>query len=180
MARDYISIGPTPAAENCQQVGPTYDHTAARAECRRFLELIRQTVGPEPIGARLAIKSNAHDFGTYLEVACYYDDENETATDYAFRCETEAPENWPAPPEDAPSHEPSAELDDADIVGPIALIHGRAHQHARVRQDGRTYYRIQPGGAGMTDASHARETVEYWRRQGWIQPSTHEQQDSSN
>ena len=97
MARDYISIGPTPAAEDCQQVGPTYDHTAARAECRRFLELIRETVGPEPIGARLAVKSNPHDFGSYLEVVCYYDDENETATKYAFRCETDAPEHWPAP-----------------------------------------------------------------------------------
>lgn len=109
MARDYVSIGPTPSAEQCQQVGtPEYDHTAARAECRRFLALIRQTLGDEPEGAQLGIKSNPHEYGSYLEVVCYYDDENETAADYAYRCDAEAPENWPEPTQDAPTHEPDA------------------------------------------------------------------------
>jgi hypothetical protein len=96
--RDYIEIGPTPSNEDCQQIGtPSYDHDKARAECRRFIEVIRSTVGPEPEGARLSIKSNPHDAGTYLEVACYYEDDNEVAEAYAYKCESDAPTEWPEP-----------------------------------------------------------------------------------
>lgn len=100
MARDYIDIGPTPAEEECAQVGqPDYMHRA-RSECNRFIELLRRTLGPEPQGARLAVKSNPHDFGTYLEVVCYFDTDNEEAEKYAYRCEREAPARWDAAPAD--------------------------------------------------------------------------------
>lgn len=91
---DYIAIGPTPADEPCEQLGPNYDPQRARAECKRFIALIRKTLGDEPPGARLRIQSNAHDFGTYYEVVCSYDEDNETAAKYAFRCESEAPTTW--------------------------------------------------------------------------------------
>ena len=92
---DYIEIGPTPCDEDCQQVGTAgYDPIAARAECERFRELIRKTLGQEPEGAKLIIKANAHDFGTYHEVACKYDDSYPDAVAYALRCESEAPATW--------------------------------------------------------------------------------------
>ena len=92
--RDYTSIGPSPCDEECVQVG-TPDYMAlARPECQRFLELIRKELGPEPPGAQLRIKSNAHDFGSYLDVVCYFDDQDEEATDYAYRCEADAPQTW--------------------------------------------------------------------------------------
>ena len=51
-------------------------------------------IGEEPEGTRLTIKANPHDFGTYYEVVCYFDDEDEEAARYAFRCEAEAPDEW--------------------------------------------------------------------------------------
>jgi len=92
--RDYIDIGPVPCNEDCAQLGQPGFYDQNIKECRRFIELIRATLGPEPAGARLGIKANEHEFGTYREVVCYYDDKNEQAIDYAFRCEREAPENW--------------------------------------------------------------------------------------
>lgn len=92
---DIVYIGPVPADEECQQVGTVdYDASAARAECIRFRDLIRAKLGVEPEGARLAIKSNPHDYGSCYEVVCYYDCDSETATDYAFRCENAAPTTW--------------------------------------------------------------------------------------
>ena len=95
--RDYTSIGPSPCEETCVQVGADDYSRLARIECQRFIDAIRQTLGPEPDGASLRVKSFPHDFGSYMEVVCYYEDENETATDYAFKCESESPSTWPAP-----------------------------------------------------------------------------------
>ena len=97
MARDYIEIGSTPAGEDCAQVGSEGYERRARAECLRFIELIRKKLGPQPEGARLSVKSNPHDFGSYLSVVCFYDDTKEQAVEYAFRCEREAPTRWEAP-----------------------------------------------------------------------------------
>lgn len=93
--KDYIEIGPAPCEEECAQVGSDGYHARAREECRRFIEAIRAKLGPEPDGARLAAKSFSHDFGTYHEVVCWYDEGNEAAAAYAFRCEAEAPTHWP-------------------------------------------------------------------------------------
>ena len=93
--RDDISIGSAPCEESCVQVNREGDyHEAMRAECRRFLDLIRKKLGPEPEGARLAVKSNPHDFGTYYEVVCYFEDGDEEAREYALLCEGEAPTTW--------------------------------------------------------------------------------------
>lgn len=93
--RDYMSIGSAPCDEPCVQVNPEGDyHDAMKAECRRFLDLIRKKLGEEPPGAHLGIKPNPHDFGTYLDVVCYYDDGDAEATDYAYRCEADAPRTW--------------------------------------------------------------------------------------
>lgn len=92
--REYLEIGATPAEEDCEQLGPNYDPQRARAECRAFIAQLRRQFGPEPEGAQLRIKSNPHDFGTYLEVACYYEDTNEEAANYAFDCEGKAWTEW--------------------------------------------------------------------------------------
>ena len=46
------------------------------------------------MGAKLSVKSNPHDFGSYLEVICRYDLLHPDASDYAMRCESELPEHW--------------------------------------------------------------------------------------
>jgi hypothetical protein len=92
--RDYLELGPTPCNEPCAQVGED-DYTArAFAECRRYIECIRKMLGNEPDGARLGIKAFPHDFGNYHEVVCYYDDDNEEAVNYAFKCESDGPKTW--------------------------------------------------------------------------------------
>lgn len=94
MARDYIDIGSSPCEEDCAQVGsPDYERRA-RTECARFIELIRKTLGPEPEGAHLAVRSNPHDFGVYYEVVCFFQDDDEEAKKYAFRCQDDAPTRW--------------------------------------------------------------------------------------
>lgn len=93
--RGFIEIGNVPCDEDCEQAGmPTYDGVRAWLECQCYIEQLRRQFGEEPDGARLRIKSNPHDFGSYLEVVCHFDDTLPESVDYAFRCEREAWANW--------------------------------------------------------------------------------------
>jgi hypothetical protein len=94
MMRDYITLGPTPSEELCAQVGePDYPEKAV-AECRRFIQLLRQKFGPEPRGAWLTTKWFPHDFGSYCEVVCHFDTDSEESVEYALCCEAEMPATW--------------------------------------------------------------------------------------
>ena len=99
MARDYIEIGSTPPGEPCVQIGDENYSALASAECQRYIKKLREFFGPEPEGAELRIKSFPHDFGSYKEVVCYYNDNNEASAEYAFRCESDGPEYWHSQPE---------------------------------------------------------------------------------
>lgn len=94
MARDYVDIGPAPAGEDCAQVGTDKYYDKAQRECKAFRNQLRRLHGVEPAGARIGIKSNPHDFGTYYEVVCYYDDSIPDSVNYAFKLEGESPELW--------------------------------------------------------------------------------------
>ena len=92
--KPYLTLAPVPVEEDCAQVG-TDEYTArARAECQRFIALLRKKFGPEPDGARLAVKSFPHDFGDYLEVICYFDDTLPESVEYALHCEDNLPATW--------------------------------------------------------------------------------------
>lgn len=92
--REYIEIGPSPAEESCAQVGEDGYIVNALSECRRFIDLIRRKLGPEPEGASLEVKKFPHDFGYYVEVVCYFDESKPASVDYAFRVEANAPAKW--------------------------------------------------------------------------------------
>lgn len=92
--RDYLSIGPTPSGEECAQVGSDNYTERARKECKAFKEQLIRTFGEPPFGAGFRIKSNPHDFGSYLDVEVYYEEEIEEAIAYAFNVENEVPEFW--------------------------------------------------------------------------------------
>jgi hypothetical protein len=92
--RDYFSIGQTPSEEDYAQVGQPDYRQKALEECQRFIELIHTTLGPEPAGAELAIKSFPHDFGTYYEVVVWFERDDAEAISYAARCEDDAPRTW--------------------------------------------------------------------------------------
>lgn len=89
-----IYIGESPSEESCEQLGPNYDKAKAIRECRAFISQIRRVVGEEPPGARLYVRSNAHDHGTYQSVECKYDPSDSAAVDYAFKCESVDIEYW--------------------------------------------------------------------------------------
>jgi hypothetical protein len=91
---DYLNIGSTPGDEPCAQVGSDDYSRDARKECARYIDCIRKKLGPEPSGAYLKVKGFDHDFGTYYEVVCYYDTEDEESQDYAFLCESNSPSTW--------------------------------------------------------------------------------------
>jgi hypothetical protein len=91
---DELHLGPTPAEEACEQVGPNYDPARARKECREFINQIRRQLGEEPEGAQLKITLNTHDFGTYRDVVVRYDVNDQKAREYAWRCENETPMEW--------------------------------------------------------------------------------------
>jgi hypothetical protein len=92
--RDYFTLGPTPTDEACAQVGEEDYADRARAECTRFIALLRHTFGPEPDGARLATKWFDHDFGAYCEVVVWFDTDIPESVDYAHRCDDETPATW--------------------------------------------------------------------------------------
>jgi hypothetical protein len=92
--QDCMDLGPAPTCETCAQVGRPDYAMRARRECLAYVKQLRRLFGEEPEGARLAIKANPHDFGTYFSVVCYFEDKLPSAMDYAFRLEKESPENW--------------------------------------------------------------------------------------
>jgi hypothetical protein len=92
--QDHLDLGSTPAREACAQLGSDKYQSRARRECRAFINLLRRAMGDEPAGARLAVKSNPHDFGSYLSVVCYFNDSDPVAIDYAYRCESDGPQFW--------------------------------------------------------------------------------------
>ena len=91
---EFIDVGSAPMCESCAQVGSEDYYDQARRECRAYINQLRRTFGEEPDGAHLSVKSNPHDFGTYLSVICSYDPLIPSSMDYAFRCQGEAPEEW--------------------------------------------------------------------------------------
>ena len=98
LIKDSLYIGESPWDETCAQVGTDMYRVNAGKECRRFIEQIRKHYGTEPTGARLYIKQNPHDFGTYLAVECEFiwnpmaefseeDEEYTPSQKYAFAIE---------------------------------------------------------------------------------------------
>ena len=94
MAKDYLNIAPSPAGEQCEQLGDNYDAKRATAECRALAHQLVRLLGEPPFGAYFQIKTFPHDFGSYKELCVVFNDEDEAATDYAYKCENELPELW--------------------------------------------------------------------------------------
>lgn len=92
--RDYVTIGSTPADEDCAQVGSADYSVRARKECAAFVKQLIRQFGPPPEGARVHTKGFSHDYGTYHEVVVSFDDDNEAAVEYAYTLESETPLNW--------------------------------------------------------------------------------------
>jgi hypothetical protein len=91
---DDVTLGPTRSEEPCAQGGDERDDMKARAECRRFIPLLRETFGPEPSGTYLQAKAFPHDFGAYWEGVCHFNPDGPHSIAYALRLERESPTTW--------------------------------------------------------------------------------------
>ena len=94
--RDFLTIGPVPSGEDCQQV-PYTDPKLARKECRVFIDQLRRVFGDEPAGADFGVHDERHDFGTYCEVVVWYNDKVPGALEFAYKVEANTPELWDGP-----------------------------------------------------------------------------------
>ncbi len=91
--KDYVTLGPTPAAEDCERADG--DQSRCRKECQIYIRQLERMF-PEHEGAYFACKSFPHDFGSYREVCCIFDDDDESAVEYAYKCENNTPQHWDA------------------------------------------------------------------------------------
>lgn len=85
--RDKLYLGCCPASEFCAQVGADDYWEQAKRECRAWINQLRRAFGHEPPGAQLAICSNDHDFGQYLDTVVWFESDDESAHAYAYRVE---------------------------------------------------------------------------------------------
>jgi len=89
--RDYLTLGPTPVDEPCQQVGTShFDKQAETRELRAFLHQLERLY---PKG-EFSIKAFPHDFGTYREVVVWFDEEIPETLELAIQVEGNTPLNW--------------------------------------------------------------------------------------
>lgn len=92
--KDELFLSPTPVGEDCAQLGSQDYHSKAKKECSSFINQLKREFGEPPAFSRIRIKQCPHDFGTYLDVVVEFDDENDEATQYAYKLEANLPENW--------------------------------------------------------------------------------------
>jgi len=80
---DYIYLmATTPGEEPCSQVGDTDYMKKARVEARAYVNQLLRVYGANPVGTHFAIVRCPHDFGTYLDIRLYYDDEDQGQVKY--------------------------------------------------------------------------------------------------
>ena len=94
MASDLIALGTVPTGETPAAASESNYPGRAFWQCRRFIDLLRHTVGAEPEGANLRVRRSGPDFNPYIEVVVEFDDANHAARAYAIRCDREAPTRW--------------------------------------------------------------------------------------
>ncbi len=92
--KDSLDLSCVPFDEPCAQVGNPGYHENSVKECRAYIGQLRRMFGPEPEGCKLKMKSNPHDFGSYLSVVCVYDTDNPVHIEYAYGIDANGPANW--------------------------------------------------------------------------------------
>lgn len=92
--KDYIHLSQTtPWGEACAQVGSENYMAQARMEACVYIDQLKRAFGENPPGTFFRIVRCPHDFGTYLDVRFYYDDEDQRHVRYMSDVETGC-EKW--------------------------------------------------------------------------------------
>ena len=83
-----FSVGGAPADEPCAQTGVTAHWvTLQQLECTVYRAALIARFGVPPEGARLAITSHTHDFGSYAQVEIVFDRDDADSAGYFERVE---------------------------------------------------------------------------------------------
>jgi hypothetical protein len=91
---EHLTLGPTPAAEDCAQLGSDNYREKSRIEGRAYINQLKRMF-PELLPTmKFMLKGFPHDFGTYYEVIVRYPMDDEQAEMMAFDIENSIPENW--------------------------------------------------------------------------------------
>ncbi len=91
---DYIHLSATtPWSEPCAQVGSNHYMRNARMEARTYINQLIRTLGGNPIGSNFSMVHCPHDFGTYLDIKFFYDDEDQKHVIYMSQVESGC-EKW--------------------------------------------------------------------------------------
>ncbi len=91
---DYIElVTTTPVDESCAQVGMEDYINQARLEARTYISQLQRVYGAPPVGSHFKIIRCPHDFGTYLDIRFYYDDEDQRHVAYMDNIE-QGCEQW--------------------------------------------------------------------------------------
>lgn len=78
----------TPSDEPCAQIGDADYLKRARVEARAYVNQLLRIYGTNPSGTHFAFVRCPHDFGTYLDIRFYYDDEDQCHVKYMMDIET--------------------------------------------------------------------------------------------
>lgn len=97
MTREYLNIACSPLCEDCKQVGLDSEESIKK-EVYDFLAFLKNycldSLVPEELVDNLRVKRFSHDFGSYYEVVCFYDEDKEEEARFAFWLESNTPEFW--------------------------------------------------------------------------------------
>lgn len=93
--KDFFDLDTVPCGEPCAAVGQPDYSTRARLEARAFIAQLERAF-PDAVaaGVYFRIKSNPHDFGSYLSVQVVFNDDDEAQTEWAYTIEGELPMFW--------------------------------------------------------------------------------------
>ena len=93
--RDYIELETSPYNEPGVQVSDKDDYMPAmRREAQIFKRQLLRMFGPPPATVSVSIKSNPHDFGSYLSIKVSFNDTDEEGAMYAYNLEDNCPGDW--------------------------------------------------------------------------------------
>ena len=80
---DYIHLSATtPYDEPCAQVGNDDYMKNSKMEAHAYIRQLTRTFGVNPEGTRFVLAYCPHDFGTYIDIKFFYDDEDQIHLDY--------------------------------------------------------------------------------------------------
>lgn len=92
---DYIFLGTTvPVGERCAQLNHTNNFLAmAKMEARTYIKQLKRVYGENPEGTNFAIATCPHDFGDYIDIKFFFDDDDLKHVEYMNSIE-EGCEEW--------------------------------------------------------------------------------------